>query len=321
MTISYYAKAMLSMLIIGQCCLSANAQIQTANLDKLSNIKGKTVYVVMKDPNAEDAKPYKDVFEKYWTISKVEFVKRSDLKEYQKADKAILVMSGKENSYQSQTRYSDGHSESGMTVSNTHINLNLLYFDQVGSSDKRKGNIAFNIAQIEIYTDFATIMSPSDMSDYDYSGEGHFRNWGPGFLKNYIQNLMVLFNSGKEKSKYKESLNEKELAQVKNKTLYIPDYVFIKFNKFNGNESEEFKEKDIFKDYPYTYKVLTTEELNKMILDEEAAPFYYLTYIKSSTDKYISVVNSKTGEFVYSQYSAASYNMKAGDVKDLAKKL
>ena len=43
--------------------------------------------------------------------------------------------------------------------------------------------------------------------------------------------------------------------------------------------------------------------------------------IKSSTDKYVSVINSLTGEIVYSTYTPVSYNIKSGDLESIQRKI
>jgi hypothetical protein len=60
--------------------------------------------------------------------------------------------------------------------------------------------------------------------------------------------------------------------------------------------------------------------LNDKILNDKVG-FYYLVYVKSSTDKWISVVNSLTGAMIYSRCYMPSYNIEAADLKDLRKKL
>ncbi|MCB0452076.1 MAG: hypothetical protein KDC94_04145 [Aequorivita sp.] len=41
----------------------------------------------------------------------------------------------------------------------------------------------------------------------------------------------------------------------------------------------------------------------------------YLSYIRSNTDKFISIVNSKTGDVIYSLYRPMSYNFSDKDMK------
>jgi len=110
-----------------------------------------------------------------------------------------------------------------------------------------------------------------------------------------------------------ESQSHLELVQLKNKILYVPEYTLIKFAAFTGDESKRHKLDKLFKGYNYPYKVLPTNKLVKLALNSEE-PIYYLSYIKSNAEKYVSVINSHTGNFVYSEYTMISYNVKDKDV-------
>jgi hypothetical protein len=65
-------------------------------------------------------------------------------------------------------------------------------------------------------------------------------------------------------------------------------------------------------------KQVSVKELNEKILTEKE-PIYYLLYIKSSTDKYVTIINSITGEMLYTHYTPVSYNFKSDDIEDVQK--
>lgn len=93
----------------------------------------------------------------------------------------------------------------------------------------------------------------------------------------------------------------------------------VEFGKFTGDESKNHDPEKIFKSYPYTYELIDAEDLSEKILSGEE--FYYMVFVKSSTDKYLTIFNSVSGEIIYSKYSPASYNVKDSDFKDLAKSM
>ena len=100
--------------------------------------------------------------------------------------------------------------------------------------------------------------------------------------------------------------------------MFIPDYVLTKFNKSTGDETQKIEEKELFADYKLNYKLIPVADLNTKILND-TTPFYYMLFVKSGNDKYISVTNSVTGEMVYSAFTSQSYNLKSGDLKELQK--
>lgn len=301
----------------------SKAQISISNIDEISKIKNTTTYIAMKDPNSEVAKEYATIFKQYWTISKIAFIKYSEIYKYLNANSSFLTIGGYSTSVSSHTIYSDGGIGSGVDYQNTHIYLELWncsnkYLSKNKEPKDFKEKDKQQISRLELFTDFPTLMIPSNLYKSEYDTEGHVRNWGLGMLKNHIQNMIINITKGTDKKLFTEILNINEIKKLTNQTLFVPDYVLFKFNMFNGNESKKHEVKDIFDDYNFKYEVLSTADLNKKILEDKST-FYYLQYIKSSTDKYVSVINSRTGEVVYSVYTPLSYNIKSGDLKDLSK--
>jgi hypothetical protein len=218
-----------------------------------------------------------------------------------------------------------GRTRQGLHYTNTHFYLELWtpdekYFKETKKQKPFGEKNKIQVAKIELYTDYETLQQPDLLFSSDYDGYGHIRNWGPGLLKNYIQNLMTLLNKAEKKGLFSTIYNEKEMEKLKTSTLYVPDYVLIKFNMFTGDESKLHKEEDLFEDYKLPYKLLSTKKLNERILNDQAG-FYYLAYVKGSTDKFVSIINSLTGEMIYSEYTPVKYNLKSGDLKDLYKKI
>ncbi|MEZ5059213.1 MAG: hypothetical protein R2879_19430 [Saprospiraceae bacterium] len=297
----------------------ANSQIAISNLDEVGKIKNGTTYIAMKDPGSEKSKPYIKVFKDNWTLSKIEFIKYTDIEKYISKGSSFLTMGGYETNVQFTTLYHNGSSRNGINYSNTHLYLELWtcddkYFEK--ERKKFKDRYKNEVARIELFTDFETLRDPDKLYQSEYDGEGHIRNWGPGILKNYLQALMSFLNKKEDRSLYSGIMNKEEIKKLKNEVLYVPDYVLMKFNKFTGDESKKHDEKEIFEEYDLKYQLISTDDLNQKIL-ENKEKFYYLIYIKSSTDKYITVINSQNGELIYSKYSPMSYNIKPDDLEEL----
>ncbi|PSG88260.1 hypothetical protein [Aurantibacter aestuarii] len=303
----------------------AKSQIAISNTSELAKIKGGTTYIAMKDPSTEKAKKFIEVFKNNWTISKFEFIKYSEIEDYLSPNSSFLTIGGYETNVQFIKLYQNGRSKNGINYSNTHLYLELWtcadnYFENKKDKKSFENKDKIQVARIELFTDFETLADPDKIFQSDYDGDGHIRNWRPGILKNYLQSLMNYLNKSKNRTLFSETINEKEIKNLKNEILYVPEYVLMKFNKFTGDETKKHNEKSIFKDYKFKYQLLSKDELSEKILVDNT-PFYYLIYIKSSTDKYINVINSTTGEIIYSKYSPVSYNIKSKDLKKLQKQV
>jgi len=303
---------------------NANSQIAISNISEITKIKSGTTYIAMKDPNSEKVKEYVNAFKSNWTISKIEFIKYSEIEKFISPENSFLTIGGYETNTQFIKLYENGSRTNGINYSNTHLYLELWTCDEKYFQSKKKkkefgNNDKIQVARIELFTDFETLSDPDKLFQSDYDGNGHIRNWGPGILKNYIQSLMSYLNKSENRTLYSGIFNANAMKNLKKEVLYVPEYVLTKFNKFTGDETKKHNEKEIFEDYKLEYKLISVDELNQKILADKTV-FYYLIYIKSSTDKYMSVINSLTGEIIYSAYTPISYNINQGDFKDLQKK-
>jgi hypothetical protein len=287
-----------------------HSQINISKPDDLERIKSGTTYIVMRNPESDVAKAYIDVYNKYWTLSKKEFIKYTDIGNYVNNESTFLSFGGYVIS-----------SNNGTSV---HIYLELWKFSEkfLNSSRRKKVSSAdqVQIARIELFTDFSAIIDPDEIFKYEYDGQGHFRNWSPGLLKNYIQQLTFLLEAGKKRSLFAATFDNEQLSELKKQTLYVPDYVLIKFGAMTGSESRRNDEDDLFKGYKYEHKLLPMSELSDLILNSPD-PVYYLVYVKSSTDKFITIFNSETGQMIYSVYKGVSYNIGAKDFKAVCSKI
>jgi len=304
----------------------AHSQISIENVQEIPRLKKGITYVVMKDTASPTAQAYKSMF-RYWTCSKVAFILNKDILQHIAPDASFFTIGGYTNTSTFMSTNSSGVTSKGLSYSNTHLYWELWICrpDELKlwkNLDKKDGKFPYKVRQaigrIEMFTDFPSMVDPSLIYNADYDGDEHIRNWGLGYLKNYVQVLMALLEKGEERSLYKSSSDPKQLENLKKQTLYIPDYVLIKFSKFSGDESKRHKGEKLLSGYKWPYKLIGNKELNEKIMDE-SQPVYHLVYIKSSTDKYVSVYNSKTGELIYTTYSPVSYNIKDKDFKKLAK--
>ncbi len=320
---TYYIAAFVLSFIITN---NAKGQIAISNIDEIEKVKSGTTYIVMKDPNSEKVKEFVDVYKSSWTISKIEFIKYTDLDKYLSPENSFFTIGGYATTTELSTLYKGVSNESNVNYTITHIYLELWTVNKKYFESIKKKPRAFayydqiTIARIDLFTDYPTLADPNKIYQTDYDGDGHIRNLGPGILKNYIQSLMSHLNKNEERSLYSGTFNEQEMKNLRKGTLYVPDYTLIKFNKFTGDETKRHKEEEIFGDYKLKYQLLTTEDLNQKILSDKTG-FYYMIYVKSCTDKFITVINSLTGEIVYAKYSGLSYNIKEDDLNDLQKKI
>jgi hypothetical protein len=73
---------------------------------------------------------------------------------------------------------------------------------------------------------------------------------------------------------------------------------------------------DMIAAYPYKIKLIGREELNNKIL-KAGKDFYYYSYIQSSANKIVSVINGYTGNVVYKEVTKLKYRPTEKDFEKL----
>lgn len=149
--------------------------------------------------------------------------------------------------------------------------------------------------------------------------EESFTNTNLGILKNYFQLINQLISKGEHCGLYDDFVKP-EITQLKDNTLYIPEAYMMEYNPWKGTEKIR-DEKDLTKlleDYKYKYQFIKDEDLKRKILNNE--DIFYLRYVSMNGNKYLDVVNAKTGSPAYYFYGAGfAYNLKDDDFKNISK--
>jgi len=271
------------------------------DLEKLK--ASKTLFVYRETDNIQELKK---AIQEVWTLTEISFIPHSDLtkKDFQNA--SIFSISGFNTVYKPFNR----------TYDNTHVYLSLWM-----NVENAKGKkVSKTFCRIELHPtpkDYHAIsdMNDNKVMDYLYTS-AKLENWNSGFLKNYLQLVNDHLKTGTTRWLF---LGDKkpELKSLTTATLYVPDYILTKFEAFKKEHKNTLDKEEIFGDHPYKYEIVSANDLSNKIMTSEA-PIYYLTYVKSGTDLFLSIVNSRTGSIVYSSYKPSSYNVSSLHFKLIA---
>lgn len=149
--------------------------------------------------------------------------------------------------------------------------------------------------------------------------EDSFTNTNLGMLKNYFQLINSLLTKGEHCGLYDDFVNP-EITKLKSNVLYIPEAYKMEYNPWKSTEKsrDEKDLKKLLEDYKYKYEFISDKDLEKKILNNE--DIFYLRYVSMNGNKYIQVVNAKTGNPAYNFYGAGfEYNIKDSDFKKISK--
>ena len=149
--------------------------------------------------------------------------------------------------------------------------------------------------------------------------EDIFFNFKPGFLKNYFQSVQKGISDKAASSVY-DVFKTPELKKLQTATLYVPNYIGIKFNpnlyKLEDKERSEEDKADLFSKYEFKYEYIDDNALSEKILNNE--DIYYFRYVRMNNGKFLNIVEAKTGKIIYSEsIFGMSYNLKPDYIKDI----
>jgi hypothetical protein len=295
-------------------------------LEKFKNTE--TIFILSETLDRYD---YLKILEASWTITPYQIVHISDfdIEKYLSDDYSFATLGG--------TLRTMGKGMSSYSTLFTFIELKMYDNEKIlkkleklspDKKEKKKMEIAeehlYNFAHIYIYPkdEFIHTSATKNIDNIFTSMylDDVFYNYKPGFLKNYFQKVNDQLENGEEYWLYENDYLP-ELKKLASETLYIPSYLGIQFSALLAEDSDADHEtiEDIFKNYDYNYEIIDDDELSDKIMRGEE--LYYIRYVRMNAERFLQVVNSKTGEIIYRKYliGLLSFKIKPKHIKDLSK--
>jgi len=220
--------------------------------------------------------------------------------------------------YASNPKYSyfiiEGFTKQSNYTSNTHYYINLRVFKEV----TKKGNIvSTGLCRIELYPNTQTLNMGGGKSDEVIDNlytKGAFYNWSPILLKAQLEAVSTNLEKSWKPDHYTE-VKDKDLSNIlSNDTLYVPKSLLMSFNALSGKEKE--KPETLFDVYKYKYRICTDEELFDIFQISKRGRLLF-EYVKSSTDKFITIYDLQQKKIIYRNYTPLSYNLKSKDIESI----
>ncbi|MGZ3751989.1 MAG: hypothetical protein ACXVIY_09020 [Mucilaginibacter sp.] len=303
------SKFYLALLVAGCLINRTHAQVRVLEKNVLAKIKDGNTHVILGSLTFPDAQSYADVFEKYWTVTKgIDVIE---------ADKVAgnLVEGDSYFSLEAEKITSNY----GTAI---FMYLNLWQPTKKMLRDKKfKINHEEALAHIQLSVDIDAVKDIYFNSvNFNLDGDNHFYHWNPGLVKNYLQLLCSELQLGKKTDYHDDMTDKSRIKDLSTKTLYYPEDNLYKMGMF-VKAGKTVDTKDLFDGYKFNYKVISDKELGEKILKDDEH-FYYFLFIRDSGSKLLLVVDSHTGDVIYSRFSSAVFgakNVSGGDLKDLYK--
>lgn len=286
--------------------------------EKFSDFKKTTTYFILQERDYAKLNEYKTAISKVWTVTPFEIIKPGDIGSKDLTKSSFFFFGGFVTVRQ-------GKGGSGKYI---HLSYDLFTLEE-----NKKGKIKQKLfAKFMLHLDMASFKAASSFANnintfgdkiqpYLYQ-KAEMTNWNPLFLSGYLKEINDDLTREEGRSVFDETTNKAALAGLANGTLYIPTYVNTKMNAFTGQETDKEEDEGTLKsNYPYPAEYIDAAELSRKVETGEIKTGYYLSYIKSTTDKFVSVFDIATREMIYSNYTMISYNFKLKDLKKLGSKV
>jgi hypothetical protein len=263
----------------------------------------KTVFFYKKD-NSPSIDSIKKAISSAWNLTPIIF---DDIEKFQS------YATNPEYSYFIIEGVTTTTSSSTGTYSNTHYYLTLRLFKEVSKKGKVKTT---GLCRIELYPNFETMEIGANGGNAEkvittLYNRGVFYNWSPILLKAQLASVSTNLKNNTRPWLF-EDIKDDNLTHLLSKdTLYVPQSLLIGFNAFTGKEKN--KSENVFSSYRYKYRICSDSELFNIFETEKRGRLLF-EYVKSSTDKFISVYDLKEKKIIYKKYTPISYNLKSKDI-------
>ena len=278
---------------------SLSAQLDIENCQFLPDLKSCTTLVFMPAYDTAQNHSYRQIIEQEWRLTPLKFVSYQEYLQYKNKKGYAYLLFGDDK------------------ISNASQRSSYVYLELWLWANAQKKRMA----RMELYPDAQTSQDPSLIYDYRFNTEGHIFNWSEGMLKNYLQQMQDYLERGQKRSGFRPGPAKAELKQLKTDTLFIPDYVLKEFNTYleaKGTQSAQ----ELMANYPYPYKIISNKALSKKILAcPKGKKIYYLLFVRSNSDKYVSVIEGQSGDILYSRLRPLQFNLRPKDLQRLANKV
>ena len=277
--------------------------------DDLEAFKATTTICFLQNKDKSKIADYQLAASQVWTFNKIEFTTISEYDKYQgKPGYSFITTTGEVY-------------DRGNASSTSRFYLKFWY-----PREKRNGKIDQKvIAQVALYLDPGTVSrimyfmdKRSEKTELMVSDEATYYNLSPGFMKCYLGVINSCLTDRKRHWYFDQGKDKALLPNLETDTLFIPDYVLYG----NGMKSGKLREeKTLMSDYNYKYKLLTTDAIDKKILNAKKNTFVFI-YIYFSSQKFYTIYEAQKGTLVFWEYETMSMNgLTDGDFKKIARSI
>lgn len=282
------------------------------NSQKLEVFKKTTTLFTLQYTDYAELEKFDQAIKKNWTITPYKIIKPEELARYDTLANYSVF-------------YFDAYAEESDSTSN----VNIIYaLKLLTPSKKPRVKEESTLATVALFADPNTNLLvrmqdqkygskksvKSNILSYLYNKSSFF-NWSPGFLTGYLKQINDGLLANENCSIDYQFYNKVRLPELAKETLYIPEYIK---EVFSSRLTLLPPSGIIAEPYNYKLKFISYKELDSLILNK-TANVKYVVYTQRSSDKIISVYDSKDDKIIYQRFYPQSPNFEMNDLSEIKK--
>ncbi|QXU40653.1 hypothetical protein [Pedobacter sp. D749] len=282
------------------------------NSQKLEIFKKTTTLFTLQYADYAELEKFDQAIKKNWTITPYKIIKPEELARYDTL-----------------ANYSVFHFDAYAEESDSTSNLNIIYaLKLLTPSKKPKVKEESILATVALFADPNTNLLvrtqdqqygskksiKNNILSYFYNKSSFF-NWSPGFLTGYLKQINDGLLANENCSIDYQFYNKVRLPELAKETLYIPQYIK---EVFSSRLTLLPASGIIAEPYNYKLKFISYKELDSLILNK-TANVKYVVYTQRSSDKIISIYDSKDDKIIYQRFYPQSTNFEMNDLSEIKK--
>lgn len=302
---------------IGRSVSPTNLYIRDIHEKYFDFLENTTSYLIV--PESLDFEATKDIITDIWTYNHIVFVSAEDYDEDSLIKKGNAIIKIHDTGYKI-TR--EKHGRPSRTVNSWFAyKFELIAYYNVTVNKKGKKNPdILKLADIcftqSMHHRYKMQSAYKEKKAEDIMDEPDCYNFQLGFIKNYFQILNKGLTERKTLDLEEKFIDETNIKLLKDQTLFAPEWILKRVNPFTAILKKIETPEELFKNYEYSYEMLSYNELNDKILSGEE--FYYLMHTQFNEHQILSIINSVSGAIIYSA-EKKSYNISSKDIRDISK--
>jgi hypothetical protein len=282
------------------------------NSQKLEVFKKTTTLFTFQYADYAELEKFDQAIKKNWTITPYKIIKPEELARYDTLANYSVF-------------YFDAYAEKSDSTSN----VNIIYaLKLLTPSKKPRVKEESTLATVALFADPNTNLLVR-MQDQQYGSKrsvknnilsylynkSSFFNWSPGFLTGYLKQINDGLLANENCSIDYQFYNKVRLPELAKETLYIPEYIK---EVFSSRLTLLPPSGIIAEPYNYKLKFIPYKELDSLILNK-TANVKYVVYTQRSSDKIISVYDSKDDKIIYQRFYPQSPDFEMNDLSEIKK--